>query len=110
MTGYRDLVKRALEQIEEIAPDDLEPRLAAVVLIDVRETGEYEQGAIPGARLLPRGLLERDIGGVVPDPTRPVVLYCGGGWRSALAALSLQEMGYEHVSSLAGGFDRWRRV
>jgi len=108
MTGYRDLVKRALEQIEEIAPEDLEPRLAEMVVIDVRETGEYEQGAIPGARLLPRGLLERDITGVIPDPTRPVVLYCAGGWRSALAALTLQEMGYENVSSLAGGFDRWK--
>jgi molybdopterin/thiamine biosynthesis adenylyltransferase len=108
MTGYRDLVKRALEQIEEVTPEDLEARLAEVILIDVRESGEYQQGAISGARLLPRGLLERDIAGVVPDPTRPVVLYCAGGWRSALAALSLQEMGYEHVSSLAGGFDRWK--
>jgi molybdopterin/thiamine biosynthesis adenylyltransferase len=108
MTGYRDLVKRALSQIEEVTPEDLEARLAEVVLVDVRETGEYEQGAIPGARLLPRGLLERDIAGVVPDPTRRVVLYCAGGWRSALAAQSLQEMGYEKVSSLAGGFDRWK--
>jgi len=108
MTSYRDLVSRALEQIEEILPEDLEPKLTDVVVIDVRETGEHEQGAIPGARLLPRGLLERDIGAVVSDVTAPIVLYCAGGWRSALAAFSLAEMGYQDVSSLAGGFERWK--
>ena len=108
MFSYRDLVSQARAQIEEILPGDLEPRLAEVVVIDVRETGEYDQGAIPGALLVPRGLLERDIAGVVTDPNQPVVVYCAGGGRSALAALSLNEMGYENVSSLAGGFDRWK--
>ena len=108
MTSYRDLVGRARAQIEEIKPEDLEPRLAEVLVIDVRETGEHEQGSIPGARLLPRGLLERDITGVAPDRSRPVVVYCASGWRSALAALSLREMGYETVYSLAGGFDLWK--
>ncbi len=108
MTSYRDLVSRAKEQISEILPGDLEMRLAEVDVIDVREVGEHAQGAIPGARLLPRGLLERDISGVVPDTRRPVIVYCAGGGRSALAALSLKEMGYADVSSLAGGFDRWK--
>ena len=108
MTSYRDLVSRAKDQIEEILPADLEARLSEVDVIDVREVGEHAQGAIPGARLLPRGLLERDIAGVVPDPSRGVVVYCAGGNRSALAALSLQEMGYTGVVSLAGGFDRWK--
>jgi sulfur-carrier protein adenylyltransferase/sulfurtransferase len=108
MTSYRDLVSRARAHIEEMKPEELEPRLADVLLIDVRETGEHEQGTIPGARLLPRGLLERDITGVAPDRSLPVVVYCASGGRSALAAVSLEEMGYETVYSLAGGFDRWK--
>jgi sulfur-carrier protein adenylyltransferase/sulfurtransferase len=108
MTSYRDLVGRARAHIEEMTPEDLEQRLAEVLLIDVRETGEHEQGSIPGARLVPRGVLERDITGVAPDRSRPVVVYCASGGRSALAAVSLQEMGYETVYSLAGGFDRWK--
>ncbi|MGH8913007.1 MAG: molybdopterin-synthase adenylyltransferase MoeB [Acidimicrobiia bacterium] len=108
MATYRELVNRARDQIREILPEDLESRLAHVQLIDVREVGEHSQGAIPGARLIPRGLLERDISGVAPDTRRPVVVYCSGGSRSALAALSLEEMGYADVSSLAGGFDRWK--
>ncbi len=71
MTSYRDLVGQARAQIEEMTPEDLEPKLAEVILIDVRETGEHEQGAISSARLLPRGVLERDITGVAPDRSRP---------------------------------------
>jgi sulfur-carrier protein adenylyltransferase/sulfurtransferase len=108
MRTYRDLVRRARETIEELTPEELESRLDDVLLIDVRETGEHEQGTIRGARLLPRGLLERDIAGVVPDTGQPLALYCSGGARSALAAASLAEMGYSHVYSLAGGFDRWK--
>ena len=108
MDSYRDLVARARSQITEILPADLERRLSEFLVIDVRETGEHEQGSIRGARLIPRGLLESQISGVAPDPTRPVVLFCAGGGRSALAAVSLIEMGYSDVSSLAGGFDRWK--
>jgi molybdopterin/thiamine biosynthesis adenylyltransferase/rhodanese-related sulfurtransferase len=106
--SYRDLVARAKERIAEIAPEELEQRLSRVVTIDVREVGEHAQGAIPGSRLLPRGLLERDIRNVVPDRSTPIAVYCSGGGRSALAAVSLFEMGYEEVVSLAGGFDRWK--
>ena len=108
MTSYRDLVDRAKQQIVEILPAQLESRLAEVEIVDVREVGEHAQGAIPGARLLPRGLLERDVAGLIPDRARSVVLYCAGGGRSALAALALVEMGYSDVASLAGGFDRWK--
>ncbi|HEX5695003.1 MAG TPA: ThiF family adenylyltransferase, partial [Acidimicrobiia bacterium] len=108
MTSYRDLVDRAKQQIVEILPEQLESRLAEVEIVDVREVGEHAQGAIPGARLLPRGLLERDVAGLIPDRARSVVLYCAGGGRSALAALTLVEMGYSDVASLAGGFDRWK--
>ncbi len=108
MTSYRDLVGSAKERITEISPEALEARLAEFVLIDVRESGEHEQGALRGARLLPRGILERDIAGMIPDSNRPLVLYCSGGARSALAAVSLTDMGYKHVYSLAGGFDRWK--
>jgi len=108
MNSYRDLVDRAREQIDEVLPADLETLMPDVTILDVREVGEHSQGAIPGARLVPRGLLERDIAGLVPDKTRRLVLYCAGGGRSALAALSLKEMGYHDVTSLAGGFDRWK--
>lgn len=108
MTSYGDLVRAAKGRISEISPEELESRLADFVVIDVRETGEHEQGALRGARLLPRGILERDIAGVIPDPDQPLVLYCSGGARSALAAVSLTDMGYGHVQSLAGGFDRWK--
>jgi molybdopterin/thiamine biosynthesis adenylyltransferase len=108
MSSYRDLVNSAKGLIEEVLPERLETVLAEVVIIDVREVGEHAQGAIPGAHLLPRGVLERDIGTVAPDTTQRLVLYCAGGDRSALAALSLMEMGYSYVASMAGGFDRWK--
>ena len=108
MTSYRDLVATALEQVDAVLPEQLEAILHDVEIIDVREAGEHAQGAIPGAQLLPRGVLERDIATVVPDRSRRIVLYCAGGNRSALAALSLKQMGYTDVLSLAGGFDRWK--
>lgn len=108
MATYRELVQRARERITELSPGEVAERLGEVVVIDVREADEYDQGAIPGARLLPRGVLERDITTAVTDPATPIVLYCAGGSRSALAAAALVEMGYETVYSMAGGFDRWK--
>lgn len=106
---YQELVTRAKRVITEIEPVDLEARLGSdVVVIDIREPDEFEQGAIPGAQLIPRGLLESGILGRVPDPSTEVVLYCAAGARSALAAKTLQDMGYERVRSLAGGFGRWK--
>lgn len=108
MATYRELVEEARREIGELGPSELRHRLEHVTVLDVREPDEYEQGAIPGARLLPRGLVERDITAVVPDTTQPIVLYCSGGSRSALAAAALKRMGYADVMSLAGGFEQWK--
>jgi rhodanese-related sulfurtransferase len=77
-------------------------------LIDVREESEYAVDHLPGARHLGKGILERDIEVAVPDPGAEIVVYCGGGFRSALAADSLQRMGYTNVLSMAGGIRGWR--
>ena len=108
MSSYRELVAAAKTKITETTPGDVLSDIDRFTVLDVREPDEYQQGAIPGARFLPRGILERDIGTVVPDKTTPLVVYCAAGSRSALAAASLAEMGYEDVRSMAGGFDRWK--
>jgi len=77
------------------------------VLIDVREQDEYRAGHLPGAIGCGRGILEYHIADLVPDPDREIVLYCRGGHRSALAADSLQSMGYTNVASMSGGFREW---
>ncbi len=106
--GFLRLVEEALQRVREVSLDDT---LAAIdrhdgtVVLDVREESEWAAGHIPGARHLGKGVIERDIETVVPDPTTPVILYCGGGYRSALAADALQRMGYADVRSMAGG---WR--
>lgn len=108
MNSYRDLVDRAKAQIREVTPRELDDQLGVVLVLDVREANEYEQGAIPGSMFLPRGLIERDVGRLIPNRETTVVAYCAGGSRSALAALTLREMGYPNVTSLAGGFDQWK--
>ena len=92
-----------------MAPAELEPLLGSdVVLVDIREADEHVQGAIPGAKLIPRGVLESNIAMQIPDTSASVVLYCAGGSRSALAAKALLDMGYTDVVSLIGGFGRWK--
>jgi len=108
MAGYRDLVETARSRITEVTPEQVLDRLGQVTVIDVREPDEYNQGAIPGARFVPRGVLERDIATVAPDPMGDVVLYCSGGWRSVLAAAALSDMGYTTAFSMSGGFDAWK--
>lgn len=108
MATYRELVDRARSQTVEIDSSELHERLDRVTVLDVREPEEFEQGAIPGARFLPRGLLERDVASVIPHTDTELVVYCSGGWRSALAAVTLQTLGYTTVSSLSGGFDQWK--
>jgi rhodanese-related sulfurtransferase len=98
-------------RIEEISVDDVAARLArgdAFELVDVREESEFAAGHIKGARHLGKGVIERDIEGAVPDPDAAIVLYCGGGFRSALAAESLLTMGYRNVKSMAGGWRAWK--
>lgn len=76
-------------------------------LIDVREDNEWAKGHLPGATHLGKGIIERDIELLIPDPNAEIVLYCGGGYRSALAADALQRMGYRNVVSMDGGYRGW---
>ncbi|MEE8406037.1 MAG: molybdopterin-synthase adenylyltransferase MoeB [Acidimicrobiia bacterium] len=108
MATYDEMVEVARAKIEEITPAQVLNRLDTMIVIDVRETDEYQLGAIPDARFLARGILERDIATVVTDKSAELVLYCSAGARSALAAVALTQMGYQHVVSMAGGFDRWK--
>ncbi|GMQ85336.1 MAG: molybdopterin-synthase adenylyltransferase MoeB [Acidimicrobiia bacterium] len=106
--SYQDLVNQARQQIREIDPAEVERRLTEVTILDIREADEFDRGAISGAHLAPRGILESVIGLFAADFDQEVVLYCAVGARSALAAQTLQQMGYTDVSSLAGGFNRWK--
>lgn len=108
MAGYRDLVERARRDIDEVDSAEVRGRILEVTLLDVREADEHSAGVIPGAILLPRGLLERDVERLVPRDGRTIVAYCESGWRSVLAARTLVEMGYRAVS-MRGGFEEWKR-
>jgi rhodanese-related sulfurtransferase len=108
--GFLKIVSDAKTRIRECGVDDVKARLAAgekFVLVDVREDGEYAAGHAAGAIHIGKGVIERDIEAKVPDPTTPLVLYCGGGFRSALAADALQKMGYTNVVSMDGGWGAW---
>src|SRR5215468_4308619 len=112
MPSYRELLARVKGEIDEIDARAASEALASAtppVLIDVRELDEFEQGAIKGSVHIPRGNLESRIEGTVRDRSTPVILSCQSGARSAFAAKALQEMGYEHVSSLRGGFSAWKQ-
>lgn len=108
--GFLALVDDAKTRVREIdvaTVRSMADRGDRFELIDVREDLEWAAGRATGARHLGRGVLERDIEIAVPDKATPVVLYCGGGFRSALSADSLQRMGYTAVTSLAGGWKAW---
>jgi len=104
----RELLNQAKAAIREATSGEVEPRLADVAVLDVREADEYEQGALPGAVHVPRGFLEFQVEGRLPDKSKPVVVYCAGGARSAFAAKTLTDLGYQDVVSLIGGFNRWK--
>lgn len=108
--GFLDLVNATRPLVVEKTVTDLQERLSKdknVAVVDVREDREWVAGHLKGAIHIGRGVLERDIEGLCPDRSTEVVLYCGGGSRSVLAAKSLADMGYTNVSSLAGG---WRAI
>ena len=108
---FVEIVNHARKQICECTIQDVVSRRAAgdsFLLIDVREESEIAAGRIPGSQHLGKGIIERDIEAVVPDTGTPIVLYCGGGYRSALAALNLKLMGYSNVISMDGGFRGWK--
>ena len=110
MPTPRDLLNEAKASIREVEPPDAQAQLegGGVTFLDVREPDEYEQGAIPGAVHLPRGHLEFQVEGKLPDKSRPVVVYCAGGVRSAFAAKTMGDLGYTDVQSLIGGFNKWK--
>jgi rhodanese-related sulfurtransferase len=108
---YKQLVDEAKREIEEIDPGDLkrmQQEKQNFTLIDVREPDEVAEGAIEGSKPLPRGQLEHKIDTITADKNQPIVCYCGGGGRSALAAQSLKKMGFKNVMSLAGGYKGWK--
>jgi molybdopterin/thiamine biosynthesis adenylyltransferase/rhodanese-related sulfurtransferase len=110
MPSFRELLAATKSEIREVdtaAADELRRRPGAVVL-DVREPDEYEQGAIPGAVHIPRGTLESSVENRITDKSAPVIIHCASGVRSAFAAKTLSDMGYQDVVSVTGGFNKWK--
>jgi rhodanese-related sulfurtransferase len=108
--GFLKLVKEAKTRIKEEDYRDIKKKLDAgetMIVIDTREDNEWARGHIPNAVHLGKGVIERDIEKAIPDKDAPLVLYCGGGYRSALAADNLQKMGYRNVISMDGGWRGW---
>jgi adenylyltransferase/sulfurtransferase len=107
------LIARAKSEIQEITASEVKRRLASkesLTLVDIRERDEFDQGKIPGAVFIPRGFLELRIEEKQPDRQAPIVVYCAGGVRSALAVRNLMEMGYTNVQSMIGGFNGWKNA
>src|SRR3954452_7827877 len=111
MASFRDLLSSAKAEITEIDTAGAQERIEQggnVVVLDVREPDEYDQGAVPGALHIPRGHLESQVEGKIIDKSASVVVYCAGGVRSAFAAKTLQDLGYSDVVSVAGGVGKWK--
>jgi rhodanese-related sulfurtransferase len=109
--GFLKIVEDAKSRVKETTVDEIKERLDhgdKFTLVDVREESEFAKDHLPGAIHLGKGVIERDIEARVPDPKTELVLYCGGGFRSALAADNLQKMGYTNVISMDGGVREWR--
>jgi len=108
---FLQIVQDAKKRVREVTVDEVKAKLAhgeKFQLVDVREESEYAKDHLPGAIHLGKGVIERDVEASVPDLNTPLVLYCGGGFRSALAADNLQKMGYTNVLSMDGGIRDWR--
>jgi rhodanese-related sulfurtransferase len=107
---FQQLVAEAKKHITEISPEEAANKLQnkEAVIVDVRDKDEWNEGHIPHALHLSRGTVELDIEEKVPDPNVLIICHCGGGGRSALAAESLQKMGYKNVRSMAGGLKAWK--
>ncbi len=108
MATFRDLLAQTKASITEVDTAGAEHRLHEARFLDVREPDEYTQGTIPGSIHIPRGQLETNVEGRIPDRDAEVIVYCAGGTRSAFAAKTLGELGYTNVVSMAGGFNRWK--
>lgn len=111
--GFLKLVEQAKRRVRECTVAEAKARLdgkAPCHFLDIREDHEFARDHARGATHLGRGILERDIEGLVPDKQAEIILYCGGGYRSALAAESLAQMGYTNVVSMDGGIRAWREA
>ncbi len=110
MASFRELLNGARTRITEVLPSEAAEMLKqpGTVALDVREADEFEQGALSGAVHIPRGYLEIQLAGRIPDPGTQVVVYCAGGVRSAFAADTLAQLGYPNTVSMTGGFNRWK--
>lgn len=111
--GFLKLVNDAKSRVRENTPEDVKRKREAgdsFHLVDVREDNEWQKGHAAGAIHLGKGIIERDIEKAIPDHDSEIVLYCGGGFRSALVADALQKMGYTNVISMDGGWKRWREL
>jgi len=109
--GFLKVVDDAKSRVREVSVEETQSRMkenAGAKLIDVREDNEWEAAHAAGAIHLGKGIIERDIETTVPDKDTELILYCGGGYRSALAADVLQQMGYTNVFSMAGGWKAWK--
>lgn len=108
--GFLKLAEDAKSRVREVNVDEARRKLESgkAQLIDVREESEWEAGHARGAQHLGKGVIERDIEARIPDKNAEVILYCGGGFRSALSADNIQKMGYTNVSSMAGGWRAWQ--
>ena len=110
---FLQIVEAVRVNIRECSVNEVHDRLVGgdpFLLFDVREESEYVAGHLPTAKWLGKGIIERDIESIVPDPDTEMVLYCGGGFRSALAADNLQKMGYTNIISMDGGFRGWKEA
>jgi len=108
--GFLELVEQALAKVPEVDAYQIKEKLDKgdkFILIDVREDNEWTQSKIPTAIHLGKGIIERDIESIIENRNTEIVLYCQGGFRSALAAESLNKMGYKNVFSMTGGFSAW---
>ena len=108
VSSPRELLNAAKAEIREIDPHEVAADVHRYILLDVREPDEYDQGAVAGAVHIPRGNLEFAVEGRIVDKTKPVAVYCAGGVRSAFATKTLQELGYQDVVSIIGGFNKWK--
>lgn len=111
--GFEALCEAARQCVDEITISDVNALLKSntlPLLIDVREDSEWQQDHLPHAKHLGRGVIERDIETVIPDKNTVMILYCGGGYRSVLAAESLQKMGYGKIYSMRGGYRGWKEA
>jgi rhodanese-related sulfurtransferase len=111
--AFLKLVNDAKTRVKQTNPEEVKARLdqgERLLLVDTREDNEWDKGRIAGAVHLGKGIIERDVESQVPDKGTEIILYCGGGFRSALSADNLQKMGYTNVVSMDGGWRRWKEL